>query len=436
MATPVNRHVPGMSDILPAQSGAWQKIEATAREIFSRYGFREMRTPLLEETGLFARGIGEATQVVQKEMYTFLDRGGDSVTLRPEGTAGVVRAYAEHNLQREDPLLKVYYMGPMFRYERPQKGRLRQFHQIGAEIFGTPNAAADAELIIMLARFTQALGIKDFTIDINNLGDENEREKYRTTLVTFLRTVADKLCEQCRERIDKNPLRILDCKNAVCQALLDGAPRLSDHLGEVSRAHFDIVRQRLQAAGIAFHENPRLVRGLDYYDLTAFEFNSAALGSQSAFAGGGRYNRLVEELGGPATPAVGFAIGCERLLMMMAAARPADAEPPHIPGVFFVALDAAAFQLAQNEVQRLRDAGFAAEMAYETRSLKSQMKHADRSRLSHAAIIGENELKSGTVMLKNMGTGEQKSLPLKDLEIFCRTYGETHPYKSCLLRGA
>lgn len=404
------QNIPGMNDALPADTALWQKMERAAQTLFSRYGFREMRTPLLEDTALFSRGIGEATQVVQKEMYTFIDRGGDSVTLRPEGTAGIVRSYVQNGLKREEPLLKIYYMGPMFRYERPQKGRLRQFHQIGAETFGTSSPIADAELIIMVARFLTELGIDNYELKINNLGIAAERDVYTRELQNKLRTQKEKFCTSCQERIERNPLRVLDCKSPVCQENLHDAPALGSFLGDESRQHGAVVLEQLEKAGVKYTNDPRLVRGLDYYDLTAFEFTSSALGSQSAFAGGGRYNRLVSELGGEETPAVGFAIGCERLIIMLHEANKTQTTPLN-KGYFFVALDDQSYDLALTHVQKCRDSGIAADILPELKSLKAQMKQANRSGLSHAVVIGEEERHSLVFTVKNLATGEQERMP-------------------------
>jgi histidyl-tRNA synthetase len=409
------KNVPGMNDVLPTHVAAWQRLEDIARRVLTRYGFAEIRMPLLEDTALFTRGIGNDTQVVQKEMYTFIDRGGDSVTLRPEGTAGVVRSFVQHTLGRENPLLKVWYSGPMFRYERPQKGRLRQFHQIGAETFGSAQPLADAELIIMLDRLLGELGIKDYRLELNSLGSAAERGPYLKKLVAALMAVREKLCDPCHQRLAKNPLRVFDCKNEACCAVLANAPTMLQTLTPAGRAHFDAVCAELKRAGVAFTINPRIVRGLDYYEHTAFEFLSNKLGSQSAFAGGGRYDRLVEELGGPPTPAVGFALGCERVVLLLEESGKTAPEARR-NGIFLVGLGAADLQRARELVQTLRDAGLTADASLESKSLKAQMKQADRLGLRFAGIIGEEELKSGAVMLKDLGDGSQTAVPMDQLK--------------------
>jgi len=408
--------VPGMSDLLPAHSSLWQVIEQMARQHFAVYGFSEIRVPLLEDTKLFARGIGEATQVVSKEMYTFTDRGGDSITLRPEGTAGVVRAYVQHSLHAQEPINKVYYLGPMFRYERPQKGRLRQFHQIGAETFGANSPTSDAEMIILVDRLVKRLGIDSYQLQINSLGSHEERKPFMEKLTQLLLGFKNQLCADCHKRLEKNPLRVFDCKNASCQALTKNAPTLLEVLGPESKQHFEAVCRQLETAGVAFVINPRIVRGLDYYEQTAFEFISDKLGSQSAFAGGGRYNRLVEELGGEPTSAVGFAIGMERLVMLVDANR--ETNPLFTQknrGVFLASFDEADRIIARQLVQVLRDAGIRAEADFEPKSIKSQMRRANKQGFRFVAVIGENERLSQTVALKDLESGMQTSVAQREL---------------------
>jgi histidyl-tRNA synthetase len=405
------KSVPGMSDLLPADARVWQFIEDTARAHFKVYGFAEIRVPIMEDTKLFSRGIGEGTQVVQKEMYTFIDRGGDSVTLRPEGTAGVVRAYIQHSLQAHDPINKLFYFGPMFRYERPQKGRLRQFHQIGAETFGTDSSAADAEMIIMLDRFIRKLGIRGYHLQINSLGTLAERVPFLAKLTADLESRKEKLCAECQNRLEKNPLRVFDCKNPQCRIELASAPSILDALAPETKAHFDAVCASLNHAGVEFVINPRIVRGLDYYEKTAFEFTSSQLGSQSAFAGGGRYNQLVQELGGAPTPAVGFAIGCERLVMLLQESPilASIVQPPRA-GVYIAPMDEKALSAARTHLQTLRDHGLRAEMDYEAKSFKSSMRRADKHHFRFVILIGENELSNGTLTIKDLDKGSQTNI--------------------------
>lgn len=408
--------IPGMHDILPSEIKTWQFLENKARTIFECYGFTEIRTPLLEDAQLFERGIGSETQVVQKEMYTFTDRGGDVVTLRPEGTASVVRAYIQHTLQRDNPQLKLYYMGPMFRYERPQKGRLRQFHQIGVEFLGEDSALADAEVVIMLDRFFQSLGLGGrYTLQINSLGTQSERLPFIKKLQSYLQQRQHALCEQCQKRLVTNPMRVFDCKNQSCQNEFVDAPLLINELEPSSRQHFDIFCEELQRAGVVFEINPRIVRGLDYYERTAFEFTSTQLGSQSAFAGGGRYNQLVEELGGVVTPAVGFAIGCERVVLLLQSLQQNASEAPRTPGCFFVSFDENSLKKARELTQLLRDHHIPAETPFLLKSLKSQMKRADKSGLAYAGLLGDAELKQSQVLLKDLVTGVSQNVAFDDI---------------------
>lgn len=403
----------GMNDLYFEDIVFWHEIERTARQIFENYGYGEIRTPVLEQTALFARGMGGDTQVVQKEMYTFEDKSGDSVTLRPEGTASVVRAYIEHAMSSQDEVTKLYYMGPMFRYERPQKGRMRQFHQIGAECFGTDSPLADAELIIMMDQFTKALGIQNYEVLLNSLGLLSEREKYLQELTTYFAKHKNDLDEDSQNRLNTNPLRILDSKNEKVKDICLGAPEISDFLGEESKAHFATVTTLLDKARVTYTINPFLVRGLDYYERTTFEFVSNDLGAQSAFCGGGRYNRLVEELGGKPTPAVGFALGCERLVLLIMANRTLNEHKK--PGAYFVAMDEPSRAKAFELMQHLRSESVACEMGYELKSMKSQMRRANKLSYRHAVIIGENELKTGKAQVKDLEKGSQNDVAFEDL---------------------
>jgi histidyl-tRNA synthetase len=408
------KSITGMNDILPDEVKLWQKLESSARCIFEAYGFEEIRTPIIEDTSLFSRGIGTETQVVQKEMYTFADKGGDSVTMRPEGTAGVVRAYIEHALSAQDEITKLYYMGSMFRYERPQKGRLRQFHQIGAELLGVDSPQADAEVVIIIDRLAKAVGIREFDVCVNSLGTLDERKPYLEKLVGYFRASEDALCVDCRNRLEKNPLRLFDCKNERCQGIGAQAPLLIDNLSEESKRHFGIFQEALTKAGVAFKVIPRIVRGLDYYEKTSFEFVSDRLGSQSAFGGGGRYNRLVEELGGKPTPGVGFGLGCERMILLMQEFLGAE-EKSDLHGVYFIGFNQAGLDKGRELMQFVRDLGVRAEAGYEPKSMKSQMRRANKMGFRFAAIIGDDELASGTVALKNLSDGAQEAVAFAEL---------------------
>lgn len=397
----------GMNDILPDEVPLWQLIEKTARDVFECYGFSEIRVPLLEEASLFSRSIGEATEVVQKEMYTFKDKGDDLITLRPEGTAGVVRSYVQHSLQTADAITKLYYMGPMFRYERPQKGRLRQFHQIGAELFGVDSPVADAEVVVMLDRFVKKLGIENYRLEINTLGMVEERKPYLKKLVTYFSGFKDQLCKDCHVRLEKNPQRIFDCKNEPCKTISQDAPLLLNELSEEASKNFESFKKYLTEANVAFTVNPHIVRGLDYYEKTAFEFVSSDLGSQSAFAGGGRYNRLVNELGGTDVPAVGFALGCERLVLLL---KNKAQSSKNLAGVYLIPFQQDCWDKCHTILNELRDEGIKSEMDYELKSVKSQMRRANKLGFKYAAFMGENEIKKGIVTLKDLQTGDQREV--------------------------
>ncbi len=390
-----------MVDLLPDQTGLWQRIEATAREHFRRACVREIRTPLLEGTELFARGIGEATDVVGKEMYTFLDRGERSCTLRPEGTASVVRAAIQHGLFSQG-VQRLWYGGPMFRYERPQAGRQRQFHQIGVELLGVADAASDAEAIALAWDLLADLGVGGLELEINSLGTPEDRQRYRAELVAWLEAHRERLDPDSQQRISTNPLRVLDSKNPDTQALLAGAPTLADALAGESHERFARVRQGLEALGIPFVLNPRLVRGLDYYSHTAFEITSSQLGAQATVCGGGRYDGLVQQLGGPATPAVGWAIGLERLVLLLSqgAAATDAAMPP--PDLYVISRGEAAERLALQLCRQGRQAGLVVERDPSGAAFGKQFKRADRSGAPWAAVIGESEAAAGVAVLKHL----------------------------------
>ena len=400
--------------MLPDVARAWEHLQRVAQELFARYGYEPVYTPLFEHTDVFTRGIGEATDIVSKEMYTFEDKGGRSITLRPEGTASVVRAALEHNLTANGAQAKLYYAGPMFRYERPQKGRMRQFWQIGIECLGAPEPTADAEVITVLWRYFETLGIPaaNMRLLLNSMGDEACRPAYRDTIASFIRDHADGLCEECNRRADTNPLRAFDCKNPGCREIMAEAPLLRDELCEECAHHYAAVKEHLDALGIPYIEDSTLVRGLDYYTRTVFEVQvDAGLGSQNAIGGGGRYDRLMQEYGGPATPGLGFALGFERTLLALEAA---GVDIPAVPRaeVFVARVDdsvtAEVFALSQ----RLRDAGVAAELDHQARSLKSQFKQADRLGARLVVVAGPDELASGEVTLRDMSTKEEKRLAL------------------------
>ncbi len=403
--------VKGMNDLLPAAVGRWQEMERVAREVFALYGYREVRTPAVEQAALFSRGVGDATDIVKKEMYVFEDKGDERLALRPEATAGLVRAYIEHGCH-VDGVQKWFLMGPMFRRERPQKGRYRQFHQIDCECFGVAEPGIDVEQIGMLHDFLGRLGVKA-ELELNTVGDGQCRPAYLTDLEAWLTERKGQLCADCNERIDRNPLRVLDCKVESCQPILAEAPRLLDRLCDPCRAHFEAVKGGLDALGIEYRIDPRLVRGLDYYVRTAYEFSSDALGAQSAVAGGGRYDGLVETLGGQPTPGIGYALGQERLaLILEAIGRPV---PEERPAVFFVAADEAGARAAPVEAARLRRAGVACELDPRAGKLARQFKQAERVRARYAVVLGGNELASGQVKLKDLATREETPLALADL---------------------
>ncbi len=403
--------VKGMNDILPAQIGRWQEVEDAARELFALYGYREVRTPIVEPAQLFARGVGETTDIVKKEMYVFEDKGEDLLALRPEGTAGIVRAYIEHGCHVEG-LQKWFYVGPMFRRERPQKGRYRQFHQIGCECLGAAEPAIDVEQIAMLEDYLGRLGVPTH-LRLNTVGDGQCRPAYLADLRAWLASRKELLCPDCNERIERNPLRVLDCKVEGCQPVLAEAPRLLDRLCPPCRAHFEAVRAGLDALGVRYQVDARLVRGLDYYVRTAYEFTSDELGAQSSVVGGGRYDGLAETLGGPPTPAIGFALGEERLAMALEAlGRPA---PESRPEVFLVAADEAGAREALLRARELRRAGVACDMDPRGGKVGRQFRQAERARARYALVLGGNEIASGQAKLKDMATREETPVALADL---------------------
>lgn len=404
----------GMYDILPDDIQQWHHLEETARLLFHRHGFSEIRTPLVEETQLFARGIGESTDIVTKEMYSFLDRKGRSLTLRPEGTASVVRAYVEHKLHARQAISKLYYVGPMFRYERPQAGRNRQFFQIGAEAFGSSSPLLDFNLIDLADSFFTEIGFKDLMLILNSLGCSNDRPQYANALRAFFKDKIAMLCPDCIGRLQNNPLRILDCKVKNCKSLAAGAPTTQEFLCEDCGSHLDFLKGLLEQAGIKYVLDARLVRGLDYYTRTVFEFQHPALLARNAVCGGGRYDNLVEEIGGPPTPATGFSIGMEATLVAME--KEDLAGPPEAaPEAFICAVGERALFEAALLASRLRDAGIKVELDYEGRSLKAQMKLANKFGVRFAIILGEEELARNSARMREMATGEESVVALRKL---------------------
>ncbi|EKO3422040.1 histidine--tRNA ligase [Vibrio fluvialis] len=400
----------GMNDCLPTQSPLWQKVEGIVKNVISAYGYNEVRMPIVEETNLFSRAVGEETDVVSKEMYTFEDRNGDSLTLRPEGTAGCVRSCIQNSLINRDEQ-RLWYMGPMFRHERPQKGRYRQFHQCGVEVFGLNGPDVDAELIMMTARLWRELGIdKHVRLELNSIGSQEDRADYRTALVAFLEQHIDVLDEDCKRRMHTNPLRVLDTKNPDIQAILGDAPRLSEYLGEESKAHFAGLCELLDAAGIEYTVNERLVRGLDYYNRTVFEWMTESLGSQGTVCGGGRYDGLVEQLGGKATPAVGFAMGLERLVLMMETLGNTDVR--RNVDVYMVTAGKGTLMAGMKLVEHLREQvpGLRVMTHFGGGNFKKQFKRADKVGAAVALVLGENEVAEKTVVLKDLAGGEQETI--------------------------
>ena len=404
--------VRGTRDILPDENRRFRQVTETFRAVAENFGFAEISTPIFEFTEVFARTLGETSDIVTKEMYTFEDRGGDTVTLRPEGTAGCVRAGIENGFLHNQ-IQRLWYAGPMFRHERPQKGRYRQFHQIGVEAFGIETPDLDAEIILMCARLWRALGLDGISLQLNSLGTLESRNAYRRELVSYLEARRDRLDEDSMRRLDKNPLRILDSKNPAMQDVIAAAPSLFDHLDDVSRAHFERLGDYLRQAGVDFAINPRLVRGLDYYTRTVFEWTTERLGAQSAICAGGRYDGLVEQLGGKPTPAAGFAIGMERLAELLAQQGAKHHEIR--PQAYLVLLGEAAERQGMALAERLRDAGLRIECNCGGGSLKTQLKRADRSGAPHALLLGEDEVRAASVTIKNLRDGSQHSTTQSEL---------------------
>ncbi|WP_201756246.1 histidine--tRNA ligase [Corallococcus silvisoli] len=394
-----------MNDLLPGEIEVWQFVETTARTLFGRFGYGEVRTPMVEDTALFVRSVGEETDIVGKEMYTFEDKAGRSLSLRPEGTAPAARAYIEHSVSNQEPVSRWFYMGPMFRYERMKTGRYRQFSQIGAEAYGAKEPAQDAELMDVVVQFLEALGLTDVTLNINSLGDDACRPAYHAKLVEYLLAHREELCADCQQRLERNPLRVLDCKNEKCQAVAAAGPNVLEFLCEPCRAHFTDLQRKLGALGIRYVVNHRLVRGLDYYTRTVFEFIAAhpALGTASTVGGGGRYDKMMKGLGGPDVPAVGFAMGLDRLVLLLKEGGKTFAQRPDL---FIAVADEGSQDAGLALASRLRREGLRVDFDTRGGSLKSQMKRADKSGARFTLVLGEQERTSGQAKLKPMAGGE------------------------------
>ncbi|MDR1111063.1 MAG: histidine--tRNA ligase [Deltaproteobacteria bacterium] len=401
----------GFKDILPGEASLWRLVEEKARDVVGRFDFVELRPPVIERTELFRRSIGQSTDIVEKEMYTLEDRGGDLITLRPEATAGMVRALIEHNLHEGGRATRLFCLGPMFRYERPQKGRLRQFHQLDVEIFSDPGPLADAEIIVLLYTFLSELGLPDLSIVMNSLGCPSCRPSFRESLVAFLSARRDRLCPDCQRRLAQNPLRILDCKSESCQEEVKGAPTFSAFWCCACQDHFQAVRSALGELGLPFRLDDKLVRGLDYYTRTTFEVRSGDLGAQSAVAGGGRYDGLCRELGGPDIPGIGFAAGLERLIILLSGQPP---RPKGGPDYYVAILCPEALGPAFGLVQRLRLRGLSVAADWEPGGLKSRLKRADKAMAAKAVMIGPDELAAGQATVRDLSSKEQTRLPLDD----------------------
>lgn len=411
----VTKSIKGTQDVLPSQSHKIQYIEHCAREIAENFGFREIRTPVFEHTELFQRGVGDTTDVVQKEMYTFTDKGDRSITLRPEGTAGAVRSFLEHGLYNEPMPQKLCYLTSCYRYEKPQAGRLREFHQFGVECLGTASPAADAEVISLAKNFFDYIGVKNLSLEINSIGCKTCRAEYHKALHEYFDSHKEELCGTCRERLDRNPMRILDCKSPVCSAIAKDAPKVTDFLCEECQTHFDSVQSLLNAMNIEYKINPTIVRGLDYYTKTVFEFVSNDIGAQGTVCGGGRYDGLVEELGGPHTPALGFGLGLERLQLLMESQGVAYPEQESCD-LYIASMGNNALSLAAKLTTALRGEGFHVEFDVVGRSVKAQMKFANKIGAKFTVVIGDSEIENGIVKLKNMETGEESELALEGFE--------------------
>ncbi len=409
----------GTHDILPSESYRWHMIENVIKDICIAFGYKEIRTPMFESTELFERGVGDTTDVVQKEMYTFLDKGGRSVTLRPEGTASIVRSFVESSLYAQPQPTKMYYLYPCFRYEKPQAGRLREFHQFGVEVMGADSAAVDAEIISLAMQVFSRLGVSGITLNLNSIGCPTCRKTYNEALKAYFKPHLGELCETCRQRYEKNPLRILDCKSKECKEIYKDAPLLLDHICEDCTAHFEQLKNYLTVMGIPFAVDPTIVRGLDYYTKTVFEIISSNKGAEGTICGGGRYNGLVAEIGGPEMPGVGFAMGLERLLLVLESLNliPENAEKPD---VFIANIGEKADLFVQKLTFDLRNEGISAERDYLGRSVKAQMKYANKTGARFSIVIGDDDIEKGSVSVKDMQSGETEEISFADLATFLK----------------
>nr|MDD5837868.1 histidine--tRNA ligase [Eubacteriales bacterium] len=442
----ITKAIKGTKDVLPSESYKNQYIEATCLGVAENFGYKEMRTPVFEHTELFQRGVGDTTDVVQKEMYTFDDKGGRSITLRPEGTAGAARSFLENGLSNEALPQKICYLTSCYRYEKPQTGRLREFHQFGIECFGAASPLADAEMIALAKQIFDELGVKNLHLEINSIGCPKCRAEYHKALKEYFTSRIDELCDTCRDRLDRNPMRILDCKSPVCSEIAKDAPVVLDYLCDECREHFEKTKSYLDASNIEYIVNPQIVRGLDYYTKTVFEFVSDSIGSQGTVCGGGRYDGLIEELGGQHTPSLGFGMGLERLQLVMEA-QGCEFPEPSRPDLFIVAMGDKATLKAIEIAKDMRDEGYSVVYDLNGRSLRAQMKYADKCNAKYNVVIGDNEVDTKTAILKDMATGEQSEISLetfvsgyysitldsqlKDLEI----NGEAFDFNSLFLGG-
>lgn len=408
----ITKAVKGTKDVLPGEIYKTQYIESTALDVAERFGFKEIRTPVFEHTELFQRGVGDTTDVVQKEMYTFDDKGGRSITLRPEGTAGAARSFLENGLCNETLPQKVCYLTSCYRYEKPQAGRLREFHQFGVECFGAQSPLADAEIISLANTFFKELGVKDLTLEINSIGCPTCRAEYHKALKTYFEGRKDELCDTCKDRLERNPMRILDCKSPVCSEIAKDAPVVLDYLCDECREHFEKVKSYLNAQNIAFKVNPRIVRGLDYYTKTVFEFISESIGAQGTVCGGGRYDGLIEELGGQKTPSLGFGLGIERLMLLMEA-QGCEFPKESMPDLFMAALGEKAQLKAVEIANDMREEGFTCLYDVNGRGLRAQMKYANKLGAKYTIVLGDDEVESGIAKLKNMESGEETEIALQ-----------------------
>ena len=405
----------GTGDVISPDSCKWQYIEGKARDICKRFGFGEIRTPTFEHTELFLRGVGDTTDVVEKQMYTFEDKGKRSITLRPEGTASAARAYIEHNLSSQPLPIKLFYTIPCFRYEKPQAGRLREFHQFGVEVFGSANPTIDVEIISLAVMFLNELGLDKLSLNINSIGCPECRKKYNEILIDYFKKHTDELCDTCKGRLERNPLRILDCKSPICGALAKDAPKLIDYICDECKEHFEAVKTGLDTIGISYKVDPDIVRGLDYYTKTVFEITSNEIGSQSAVCGGGRYDGLIEELGGAPSPGIGFALGIERLIMVMENKGLGFGDIP-VPALFVANIGEKAGVYAEKLIYDLRKKGIICEKDRIGRSLKAQMKYADKMGYKYTVVLGDDEINNNEVSVKNMNDGTQINVALDKLD--------------------